>query len=190
MRSPLSCGATRRVPYVTGVAVRRHVLAGYSGQRTHVSPRDIKRIALAPIVNAALAFASRAVRPERDENPEGYPIPFHTMVEDGVAWATYYDIAHSDEWRERGFDVPTEMVEAGKILAPRGRPQRGKSTEFYREIANAYRAFAFAGEAPVRAIARQKRIPENTVHQSIIRARKLGFLEPSPRSKRKELNDA
>lgn len=69
---------------------------------------------------------------------------------------------------------------------PRGRPQRGKATGFYREIADSYRAYVKAGEPPVKKIARQKRVSENTVHQWIYQARKYGFLEKSLRSKRRQ----
>jgi hypothetical protein len=179
-------------PYVTGVAVRRHVLAGYGGQRTHVSPRDVQRLPLARIVQAALAFASTAAKPRPDEkDPEGFSAPFHTLIEGESSWATYYDVTHADEWRELGFDVPLAMVEAGKELRlPRGRPQWGKSVDFYRDLAKAYKQFELAGLSPVKEIARRKRVPENTVHQWVHRMRHdLGFLEPSPRSKRKEKDD-
>jgi hypothetical protein len=171
-------------PYVLGVAVRRHVLAGYqAGQRTHVSPRDIQRLPLARFVSAALAFASSAVKPRGDDrDPEGAPAPFHTLVEGESTWATYYDVAHADEWRAMGYELPAAMVDAGKILVPRGRPQHGKSTTFYKGMATAYMAFEQAGLSPVKEIARRKRVSENTVHQWVYRMRRLGFLDPSPRS--------
>jgi hypothetical protein len=177
-------------PYVVGVAVRRSVLAGYTGLRTHVSPRDVQRLPLARMVAAALAIASTATRPTGDERVQGSdpgPSPVATLVEGESAWVTYYDVGHADEWRELGFDLPPAMIEAGKILVPRGRPQRGKSVDFYRQLAKSYRAFELAGLSPVKEIARRKRVPENTVHQWIHRMRhELGFLEPSPRSKRRE----
>lgn len=181
-------------PYVTGVAARRHVLAGYQGQRTYVSPRDVQRLPLARIVKAALAFASVAAKPRPDEkDPEGFkgfPIPFDTLVEGESSWTTYYDVTHIDEWRELGFDVPPAMVEVGaKMRLPRGRPKHGKSIDFYRDLAKVYKQCELAGLSPVKEIARRKREPENTVHQWVYRMRRLGFLEPSPRSKRKEKDD-
>ena len=44
-------------PYVTGVSVRHHPLAGYKGGRTHVSARAVQRLSLAPVIKAALAYA-------------------------------------------------------------------------------------------------------------------------------------
>jgi transposase len=82
------------------------------------------------------------------------------------------------------------MAEAGKVLLPRGRPKRGKSVDFYRELAKSYREFELGGLSPVKEIARRKRVSENTVHQWVHRMRhELGFLEPSPRSKRKEKSE-
>jgi hypothetical protein len=171
-------------PYVTGVTVRRHPLAGYAGQRTHVSPRDIQRLPLARFLKAALALASSAARPQpEDEDAPGFPVPVLTLHEGSSTWATYYDVGHADEWRAMGAEVPPEMAEAGSILVPRGRPKRGKSVDFYRELANSYRQFELAGQSPVKEIARRKREKENTVHQWIHRCRDLKFLEPSPRSK-------
>lgn len=174
--------------YVVGVAVRRHVLAGYQGQRTHVSPRDAQRLPLAQIQRAATAFARDAVKPGPDDkDPEGLAAPFDTLVEGKSTWATYYDVTHADKWRELGYDAPPAMVAAGKVLLPHGRPQHGKSIGFYRELAEAYKQFEAKGLSPVKEIARRKRVPENTVHQWVHRMRnELKLLDPSPRSRRKE----
>jgi len=79
-----------------------------------------------------------------------------------------------------GYDY---RAEAQAATAPRGRPERGKSTTFYRELADSYRSFAERGKSPVKEIARRKRVSENTVHQWVYRARNLGFLEPSARTR-------
>jgi hypothetical protein len=81
---------------------------------------------------------------------------------------------------------PVESAaEVSKILLPRGRPGGGaRSIAFYREIASAHRQIEQLGESPAKAIARRKRVSENTVHQWIHKARLHGFLEPSPRSRR------
>lgn len=178
-------------PYVIGIAVRRHVLAGYTGLRTHVPPREVKRLELSRMVDAALGLASSVPEaPSPETTPGGSdpgPWPVDVLVEGDSTWATYYDVAHAEEWRELGFEVPPEMVAARKVLVPRGRPHR--STTFYREIANAHREFQRRGLSPVKEIARRKREKENTVHQWVHRARELGFLEPSPRSKKSKKND-
>jgi hypothetical protein len=142
--------------YATGVAVRRDPLVGYKGGRTEVSPREVKRLPLARIIGAALAYADVL----------GKPLPR----------------------KPRAGEQMPELVAAEKILsprirAPRGRPQRGGSAKFYKQIAEAYRQAAAAGLNPIKEIARQNGAPENTVHQWIHRARRLNFLEPSPRSK-------
>lgn len=181
-------------PYVTGIAVRRHHSAGYMGERTHVAPREVQRLPLAKMVSAALAFASTAEKPPPlallpEEIAAGRtvpPRPFDPRVEVEV---TYY--LGSEPPEERGFSPdPQPLVEARKILLPRGRPKRGKSVEFYRDLAKSYRSFELAGLSPVKEIARRKRVSENTVHQWVHRMRhELHFLEPSPRSKRREKND-
>jgi hypothetical protein len=176
-------------PYVVGVAVRRHVLAGYNGRRTDVSPRAVQRLSLAPIIKAALAFASVTSEPPADEGAGTVPAPYHASDWGDSVWATYYDVGHADEWSEAGFEVPPAMAQAGKVLVPRGRPERGKSVAFYRELADTYRAFELQGLSPVKEIARRKRVPENRVHQWVYRARDLKFLPPSPRSRRKETTD-
>jgi len=61
-----------------------------------------------------------------------------------------------------------------KVVLPRGRPARGRSTKFYREILTSYRTLKAQGEkSPVRHIAQRKSVSENTVHQWMYRARKL-----------------
>lgn len=77
--------------------------------------------------------------------------------------------------------------EVPKVLLPRGRPTGGeRSIKFYKEVADAYRQIQFAqpDKSPAREIARRKRVPENTVHQWIYKARDKGFLERPPRSRK------
>jgi len=143
-------------PFVTGVTVRSTV--------GRVSPREVQRLPLARFMLAATSAVAAT-----DEK-------WRNLITGEVSPFFIEELGEGQGWTYAARDV----------LVPRGRPQRGKSTKFYRDIANSYRDFATAGESPVRAIARRKRAPENTVHQWIHRARELGFLEPSPRSKRKE----
>jgi hypothetical protein len=163
--------------FVTGVAVRRHKWAdGWSGEPTHVSARDVQRLPLARIVRAALAAASTIERPTGQGIFAGQEA--HSIVS--------YDY-RDEKQRER---FPPEEGDWGetarKILVPRGRPERGKSAAFYKEVADAHRQLSAAtGRSPVKEIARRKRVSENTVHQWVHRARQLGFLEPSPRSRRR-----
>jgi hypothetical protein len=60
-------------PYVIGVTVRRTLLAGYTGGRTHVSPRDVQRLPLAAIIRAALAFASTVAKPTDERESSRVP---------------------------------------------------------------------------------------------------------------------
>ncbi len=177
-------------PYVTGIAIRRHPRAGYQGERTHVAPRDVQRLPLAKIVTAALAFASTHEKPPpRRLSPEAVAAgrtepsrPFDSRIEVGAAY--WIDREPPDE---RFGPEPVSLVEVRKVLLPRGRPKHGKSIDFYRELSKSYRDFEIRGLSPVKEIARRKRVSENTVHQWVHRMRhELGFLEPSPRSKRKE----
>jgi hypothetical protein len=160
-------------PFVMGVAVRYQPLWAFEDdfwesaeQRPHVSPRDVQRLPLARIVRAATAAANSAERPVLGEKPAVSSTAQLFPDESGEPWTG------DPPWAEA----------ARKILVPRGGPQRGKSTQFYKEIARSYRDFALAGMSPVREIARRKRVSENTVHQWVHRARKLNFLDPSPRS--------
>jgi hypothetical protein len=157
-------------PFVIGVAVRRQTPwweeDGWEAgeERPHVSPRDVQRLPLAGIVRAALAAASAA---ERRTLETGEPVTSETarvLTDQGEDW----------DWAE----------DARKVLTPHGRPQHGKSAKWYSELADSYRGFARAGKSPVKEIATRKRVSENTVHQWVHRAREIGVLEPSPRSKR------
>jgi hypothetical protein len=165
------------VPFVLGVAVRCQYVSWDewkelrskwdwpgAGSRPHVSGRTVQRLPLARIVRAALAAARVAERPDPSIKTE-----VATLFGE-------YDASQGRSWEGA----------ARKILVPRGRPKRGRSAGFYKEIAEAHKAASMAGKSPAKEIAKRKRVSENTVHQWIHRARRLGFLEPSPRSKRKE----
>jgi hypothetical protein len=167
-------------PFVTGIAVRRHVHAGWDGKRTQVSPRDVQRLPLAMIVRAAVAAASSVPAEPPTPRRGSQPLPGSR----GMA-IHYID----DEESHAKFPRAEFVEDARRILMPRGRPQRGKSVEFYRDLAETHRAAARAGKSPAKEIARRKGVSANTAHQWIHRTRQLGFLEPSPRSKQKEVDD-
>ena len=61
-------------PFITGIAVRRSRFGeGWDGKsRTHVAPRDIQRLSLAPIVQAALAAAATV---DWAADPVSLPVP-------------------------------------------------------------------------------------------------------------------
>jgi hypothetical protein len=145
-------------PFVTGITVRRWQvkLQGVDDpddpDELRVSPRDVRRLPLSRIVEAALVASSEPMAEGNWLGDEGRP------------------------------QLPDDLK---SVLVPRGRPQRGKATGFYREIADSYRGYVKAGKSPVKEIARRKRVSENTVHQWVYRARDLGFLEKSSRSKRR-----
>jgi hypothetical protein len=184
-------------PFVIGVAVRRSRFGGgWDGlSRTHVSPRDIQRMPLARMLQAAIAAAAElewvakpvsrsdlmseaTLSPPDERGVRSAPIPGrHAIVYDPGERGARYPVRPELQWADT----------ARKVLIPRGRPRRGKAASFYKEIAEAYRKLAADGVPPVKEIARRKRVSENTVHQWVHRARKLKFLEPSPRSQsRKE----
>lgn len=177
--------------YVTGVAVRKHPLAGYRGKRTHVAAREIQRLSLAPIIDAALAFASVAEKPPPlKAHPEAAalgipnPRPFDPRVEASAI----YRVGDHDDLRERGFPVSKAQVIAGEILAPRKPPPRDKSgtnRKFYKWVADEHRRHRAAGRSPAKEIAATMEAPVNRVHQWIHKAREFGDLEPSPRSRRR-----
>ena len=60
------------------------------------------------------------------------------------------------------------------LALPRGRPSRGRSTQFYSELLAVHRDLLKQGNSrPVREIARRKNVTENLVHQWLYRARRL-----------------
>jgi hypothetical protein len=124
--------------------------------RGRVSARDVQRLPLSAMMRAATAAVGAAVR-------------------EGAGWSAEvppFKIGDGDRWPHK----------ARKVLVPRGRPQRGKSTEFYREIARTHDEYSALGLSPAKEIASKKNVPEGTVHQWFHRARNLGFLARSPRS--------
>jgi hypothetical protein len=167
-------------PFVMGVAVRYQPLWAFEDdfwerdeeERPHVSPRDVQRLPLARIVRAAIAAANSAERPVIEST--GKPAVSET--------ARLFADESAEPWK----GDPPWAEAARKILVPRGRPERGKSAKFYKDLADSHRAFALAGKSPVKEIARRKGVSENTVHQWVHRARRLGILDPSPRSKQRK----
>ncbi len=69
--------------------------------------------------------------------------------------------------------------EVKRILVPRRRPERGRGSDFYREILRISRELEAQGVRPVAEIARRKRVSPNLVHQWLYRARKLEAQRPS-----------
>jgi hypothetical protein len=63
--------------------------------------------------------------------------------------------------------------ELDRILVPRGRPQRGRSAPFYRELLAAARRLEQGGVSPANEIARRKRVSPNLVNQWLHVARQL-----------------
>lgn len=72
-------------------------------------------------------------------------------------------------------EVPeTKAVpEPAPVRLPRGRPKRGASEGFYRELARAARALQAQGKAPIPEIARRKRVSTNLANQWLFQARRL-----------------
>lgn len=109
-------------------------------------------------------------------------LPLATFLEGArLAAGAHYD-AHRRA-RETGQDQPSPFGpefarQLSRVRAPRGRPQRGRSSRFYAELAEAYRALAAQGfQHPGAELARRKHEDPNTMRQWIHRARRLGFLD-------------
>lgn len=110
---------------------------------------------------------------------EARRFPLRRIVEAALAWA------HEPlESRGPGWHEPTEGMRAAirKLSLPRGRPKRGHSAQWYRELADAYKEYQRLGLSPVKEIAKRKGVSENTVHQWIHRMRHGPgqFLEKPP----------
>jgi hypothetical protein len=174
-------------PYVIGVAARSTVIAGDRNQRRSVSPRDVQRLPLARVVDAVLAFAATVEQPTEHSNTfRGGIGPTDSGFYPDATVRTYYAVGAEDDWRQAGFQVPVEMIDAGRVLEPGERPQRGKPNRaFYKRIAERHRVHQAAGRSPAKEIAKELDVTPNLAHQWIHRARELGDLEPSPRSRRR-----
>jgi hypothetical protein len=70
------------------------------------------------------------------------------------------------------FPTDERHDELDRILVPRGRPRRGRSAKFYREILEAVSYCEQRGLSPAKEIARRKSESENLVHQWIHVARR------------------
>jgi hypothetical protein len=174
-------------PYVTGIAVRKHPRAGYRGERTNVSPRDVQRSSLAPYVRAALAFASTVEKPpppqaHPEEAARGIEVrSFDPRVETG--W-TYNVGDVAEDKLKRGFEVSQAVLDAGQALVPSALP-RGQKPPL-KWVADQHRLHSKTpGLSPAKEIATGLDVPVNRVHQWIHEARKAGYLEPSPSSRRR-----
>lgn len=64
-------------------------------------------------------------------------------------------------------------ADVDRILVPRGRPQRGKSVKFYRDLLKSAHEFRQQGLSPAKEIARRKGVSPNLVHQWLHVARRL-----------------
>ena len=64
-------------------------------------------------------------------------------------------------------------ADVDRILVPRGRPQRGKSVKFYRDLLKSAHEFQQQGLSPAKEIARRKGVSPNLVHQWLHVARRL-----------------
>jgi hypothetical protein len=156
------------VPVATGIMVYR--TPGPDGEFRPVMPRDVQRLPLTKIRDAALITASTY------EGEDGKPSLEQALAEREKR-------RRVDRKQARYAGPGQEMY--GKIRVPRGRPERGKSLPFYKEIAEAYRDCKVQGRSPAKTIAQRKHVDENTVYTWIHRARELKLLEPPPASQRR-----
>jgi hypothetical protein len=143
-------------PVATGVSVRRALptkattrpwtdVAWPKGtQPLPVSTRDIRRLPLERIVNAALVMLIQLTKEPADDR----------------------------------------MDAMAELLNPATRPTRRNKATFYEAVGQLARRWIADGKSPAKELARAKNVDTNTAHQWLHKARKLGFLEPSPRSRR------
>jgi hypothetical protein len=112
-------------------------------------------------------------RPVSPRDVRRLPLGSYVRAAQAIASARFFPVE----------DYAEDVEKARRILLPRGRPQRGKGTKFYEEIARAYEQLAARGKNPAVEIAKRKsrelgeEISTNTVHQWIFRARGFGFLD-------------
>lgn len=141
-------------PVVTGVAVRRRVPMKAKGKRAMFAewPEDAE----------PLPVSLRDVR----------RLPLDRIATAALTAARQFMEAPS----------PDRMEPVAEALSLPGRPVGRNKEHFYTAVAGLYRLYATKGRSPAQEIARRKRVSENTAHQWIYKARKLGYLEPSPRS--------
>ena len=158
-------------PRVIGVAIRgTHMLSG--DKEADVSPRDVQRMSLSRMVQAALAAAATA--PTFEELPSGHggePLRIPNRPD-----VLFYDPG-DDERRAKFRDEPWLEEARGRLIAPRGRPRRGepaKSTKFYLDVLSLHDELKRRGErSPAQEIARRKDVDVNLVHQWLFRARRI-----------------
>jgi hypothetical protein len=79
--------------------------------------------------------------------------------------------------------APDRMDPVAEMLNPAFRPTRRNKAVFYEGVGNYARYCAARGLSPAKELARAKNVKENTAHQWLYKARQLGFLERSRRSR-------
>jgi hypothetical protein len=140
-------------PYVVGIAVRRHVIAGYDGGRTDVSLRQLQRASLRPIVDAASSYAKTLFR--AGSSTEGARV---FRVDDALI---------------KTLDAREPIhAAAAELTRPPG-PKRKSSKPPTAWIAMKYRNAERKGRKPAQEIARLKGVPVNRVYQWIHEAKKV-----------------
>ena len=150
-------------PVVTGVAVRPRVPLKARGRRAGIEP------------------------PNNAEWPEGTePLPLslrdvRRLPLDRIATAAVVYVRQAKEEPS-----PDRMQPVAEALSLPGRPTGRNKERFYRAVAELYRQWTLKGLSPAKELAKRKRVSENTAHQWIFKARRFGYLEPSPRSQKKE----
>lgn len=161
-------------PVLTGLLVRTSSQGkdGTPGRDpVGLSPRDVKRLPLASCIRTTTAHARFALG--------------------GLfnVWGWASEEARS-EWREQWDAERLEIAMATsdawvpRSSLPRGRPAKGRSTRWYKDLAKVHEELEAAGtQSPAGEIARRKGVPVNTVYQWVYRARQLGFLPPAPTKK-------
>lgn len=148
-------------PVVTGVAVRRRVPMKAKGKRAAFDPES-----------------------EWSEDVEPLPVSLRDVRRlplDRIATAALVAVRQFRESPD-----PDRMRPVAEALSLPGRPVGRNKERFYGTVAELYRRYAQQGRSPAKELARRKHVSENTAHQWIYKARKLGYLEPSQRSGRKE----
>jgi hypothetical protein len=145
-------------PVVTGVSVRRRVPMRAKGRRA--------------------AFEHKA---EWAEETEPLPLSLRDVRRlplDRIAAAAVVVVRQAAEEPS-----PDRLEPLAEVLSLPGRPIGRNKERFYRAVAELHRQWTLKGLSPARELAKRKHVSENTAHQWIYKARQLGYLERSSRTK-------
>ncbi len=172
------------IRYASGLTLNEtleQVSFAIDGDMIDTIPRYMVTVRVEHRADGSVPVGIEVKRPDETDEPlssrDVRRLPLDRIVSAALA-------AASGPRERRGEDEWFSTI--SKALAPPGRPERNHSAEFYKGISVFYRATAAKGLSPAQELARQKKVTRGTADQWIYRTRELGFLDPSPRSWKKQ----